>query len=234
MPAGSPLARPPYLVRDRVLADQDGTAAYEIAYRFLDLDGEQVHGGKARVPESPGMTYVRPYDEFGHACSDCAASAFLLSEEAQTVAVEFGLATGAWQTILATRDGDEIGQDDARILRISPPAETERGVTVELMIARAWTDNYAWRFVAVDNNGDLREVRQASRDADHTESSPLEQHRFNVPHIFLSDIKEFRFDVCPYRWLRFENVSLRPGRDFGCAIQPPPPPTPDPQAEPGP
>ena len=231
-PDGSPLARPPGLVRDRVLVDQNDTAAYEVAYRFLNLDRELIHGIKTKVPESLGTTYAPAKDEFGNPCYDCGVQAFLLGKEAPTAVVEFGAATGPWQTILATRGGGEVVQDGLHIVRISSPEETPKGAAITLTFSRAWTDDYAWQLRAVGPDGGRREVRIVSRDTSQTESSRLEQYRFTADHS-LSDIKEFRVDVCPYRWLRFKNVSLRPGQDFGVQIEPPAPQTPAPPGERG-
>jgi len=231
-PDGSPLARPPGLVRDRVLVDQNDTAAYEVAYRFLNLDRELIHGIKTKVPESLGTTYAPAKDEFGNPCYDCGVQAFLLGKEAPTAVVEFGAATGPWQTILATRGGGEVVQDGLHIVRISSPEETQRGVAITLTFSRAWTDDYAWRFHAVGPDGDRREASMVSRDTSSTESPPLDQYRFNTEHR-LADIKEFRFDVCPYRWLRFKNVSLRPGQDLGVQVGPPAPQAPAPPGEGG-
>jgi hypothetical protein len=229
---GSLLTRPPGLVQGQFVPYQNDMAAYEVAYRFLGLDRELIHGIGARVPGSPGMTYVPAKDEFGNPCYDCAVRAFLFSKEAQTAVIEFGAATGQWQTILATRDGSEVAQDDSSMVRISSPEQTQSGVAVTLTFSRAWTDNYAWRLFAVGPDGGRREVRMVSKDTGPTESSPFEQYRFNTEHR-LSDIKEFRFDVCPYRWLRFKNVSLRPEQNFNVQIEPPAPQTPAPPGEGG-
>ncbi len=232
MPDGSTLARAPCLVGGKTLADQNDMIAYQVAYRFLRLDREFMHGMQARAPESPVTTYIFSMDEFGNPSEDCGVRAFLCSEKAETVVLEFGVATGEWQTILATRDGGEVVQDDSHIVRISSPEQVRSDVVVTLTFSRAWTNDYAWRLVAVGPDGGPREVRMVSRGGDQTESSPLEQYRF-AGEGRLPDIKEFRFNVCPYRWLQFKNVSLRPGRDFDVQIVPPAPQTPAPPGESG-
>jgi hypothetical protein len=230
-PDGSLLARPPCLTQTRVLADQNDPIAYQVAYRFLHLDREYVHGTQARAPESPGMTPVPAKDEFGGPCQDCGVRAFLCRAEAETAVLDFGFATGQWQTILAVPNGGEMGSDDLHIVRISPPEEVT-GVALTLTLSRAWTDNYAWRFQAVGHDGGHIETRMASRGGDRSEPSSLEQYSFTID-CRLSDIKEFRFNVCRYHWLRFQNVSLRPGQDFGVRIEPLAPQAPLPPGEAG-
>jgi len=217
---GSPLTRPPCLVQKRALADQNDAAVYEIAWRFLSMDRESVRGTKARVPAGRGAADVRAYDEFGRPSMDYGVQAFLAAKEMQTTTVEFGMATGAWQTVLTTREGGETEQGDLGVIRIAPPEEIRSDTAVTVTMARAWTDKYAWRFFAAGVGGMPCEVRMMSRAAGEATSSAPEDYRFRVDRRS-SEIKEFRVDVCPYHWLRFRNVSLRPGRDFGVQVESP-------------
>ena len=62
------------------------------------------------------------------------------------------------------------------------------------------------RVVAVDKDDQERiSTRQASGNG------PLKHQSVTFSHMRLAEVKEFRFQVRPYRWVEFRHVSLEPG-----------------------
>jgi hypothetical protein len=49
-------------------------------------------------------------------------------------------------------------------------------------------------------------TRQASSN------SPLKSQTVTFSHLRLAQVKEFRFQARPYRWVEFHHVSLEPGQ----------------------
>jgi hypothetical protein len=62
------------------------------------------------------------------------------------------------------------------------------------------------KVVAVDKHDQERiSTRQASGNG------PLKHQSVTFSHLRLAEVKEFRFQVRPYRWVEFRHVSLEPG-----------------------
>lgn len=222
-PDGRRLRRPPYLnARSAIKADA-GMAAYEIAFRWVSCRPGQVHGSRITVPAALGEGSVVPHDEFGGPSITATGSAYLLPKEATSTTVEFGLATGDWQTALTTHDSERTASLDSHRVTITAPRQIRRKILVEVVLSSDWAQEYAWRFVAVHRKGDIFMPLLNRKVVFEVDSTGREQqrHAYRLQVVPLLDIKEFRFEICPYRWIQFKRVSLRPDEGFDFEIEVP-------------
>ena len=219
-PDGRRLRRAPYLNAGSAFRADAGRAAYEIAFRWFSCRPGQVHRGTVKVPAGLGEGPVVPRDEFGGPTMVAGGSAHLLPREATSTTVEFGLATGDWQTALTTHHSEATAELGSHRVTICAPQEVRRKITIELVSSSDWAQEYAWRFIAVHRDGKALHLFVDQKVAFEVDATGREQqrHAYRLPIVPLSDIGEFRFEICPYRWIQFERVSLRPGEDFDFEI----------------
>jgi hypothetical protein len=136
----------------------------------------------------------------------------VVAEPAQTAVLRVGLSMEAWETVASqqpdradsssfNRDGQpwtvEFGKADTR----GPGGGTQIRLKTTLSGYESY-NKVTQRLVAVTNDGNEHTTKWGN--------GYWEYGRTIVYDLPLSSIKEFRFQVSPYDWVEFRNVSLRP------------------------
>nr|MBC8391774.1 carboxypeptidase-like regulatory domain-containing protein [Deltaproteobacteria bacterium] len=114
--------------------------------------------------------------------------------------INIGIAAGQWQTV-ATQKPNFSGVYSSGSVIWHGPIEKDGGTV--LHIGHSLLDNNI-RVVAVGPDDKEHQGGSTSAQKEGLESVQI---NFDLP---LSKIKEFRFQVRPYEWVTFKNVSLRP------------------------
>ena len=138
----------------------------------------------------------------------------VVAEPAQTAVLRVGLSMEAWETV-ASQTPDRAGSSSFHrygrqwtvVFDKAEPRGTSDGTEVTLNTTLSGYDAYnrlTQRLVAVTNDGDEHATKWGKGLWEHGRTIT-----YDLP---LSSIKEFRFQVSPYDWVEFRNVSLRPGQ----------------------
>ena len=138
----------------------------------------------------------------------------VVADPAQTAVLRVGLSMEAWETV-ASQKPDSVGSstfnrfgrewtvafDKAEAL--GPDDKTQVKLTTTVCGYNAY-NRVTQRLVAVTNDG--REHATKGGEGHWQYGRTI---AYDLP---LSSIKEFRFQVSPYDWVVFRNVSLKPGK----------------------
>ncbi len=221
-PDGSPIKRAPYFNKRAKLFCSDDMAAYEIAYRYVSPVGALWPGAPvASIPRALAWARLDPRDEFGNEGFSVGAGAFSVKKDDPCVTIRIGIVTGEPQTLLVTKGGAETHRLADKSISISPPRAGSNGqFVVDVNLSKAWGDDYSIRLAAVDCNDEIHYLAKGHEFAAAADPRLLMQqwHPFFSDQLRGSEVKEFHFDVRPYQWAIFRNVSLRPGEDHGLEI----------------
>ncbi len=134
-----------------------------------------------------------------------------LGASARTAKLRVGVSAGAWASVIIQK-ADSLGtssfsKDGKQWTVTFLKAEMAEGLAEDsTRVTLTSTDSYGiWhkRLVAVSDNGIEYTTSLGYRGNDGTAL---------FQRLPLSSIKEFRFQVRPYDWVEFKNVSLQPGQ----------------------
>ncbi len=224
-PDGSPLVSPPFDDHDgpHVFSDIDRNkkTVYELITRMdlpkgasplkLRFDPSTSSSGVGKRPRRDGRElegYRRQFVSF--------------PKSSRTASFIIGVATGAWQPIVARRQiGSAITYADMHNedWNISHPFldPMEAGKSIIVSIVYSVKKDYETRIVAVDEQGQEHIIseNQQSRSANST------QLIATFTNLQMKQIKEFRFQARPYKWVEFRNFSLQIGQKADVQVVPP-------------
>jgi hypothetical protein len=149
------------------------------------------------------------------------AAATEFPKEVEKTTLHLGIVSGDWETIFAGKHygSYEKGKDTAYVRtpeRAGGPGSVspdEKGLHIEVTYNIADRD---FRVVAVDNDG---KVHLSSRSGSGGTAN-LRRTTASFPALTGDRLQEFRFQVRPYEWAEFRDISLRPGKEaLGLAEQ---------------
>jgi hypothetical protein len=146
----------------------------------------------------------------------------VVAEPAQTAVLRVGLSMEAWETV-ASRTPDSAGSSSFRrygrqwtvMFDKAEPRGASGGTQVTLKTTLSGYGAYnrlTQRLVAVTSDGDEHATKWGKGQWEHG--------RTIIYDLPLSSIKEFRFQVSPYDWVEFGNVSLSLGQKTRVAVVP--------------
>jgi hypothetical protein len=153
-------------------------------------------------------------DHYGKTVPNCKTFSVSLGASAQTADFRVGVAMGTWETVITqparSAGRKSFGRDDRQrtvTFKKATPGKSARTTQVELTHDVPYSE-WNLQLAAVADDGSEKACLIGS-------SGPLEGRK-NAVAVFhdlpLSSIQEFRFQVRPYHWVQFVNVSLRPGQ----------------------
>jgi hypothetical protein len=218
-PDGRRLERAPYINTPGVFRRGVNATPYEIAYRVTR--GSETRGRvRMKILENLESFPILPQDEFRNNLWDIEGVAVGFKEGTESTTIAFGVAGEAWQTMLAAGTEGSAREYDSKYVGISNPRQEQGKVMVDFTVSWDWRRDYRTRFVAVDLDGEVRNLKKY-RYTTGTQPGSLNRTRytFGTTDLSLSQIKEFRFEVSPYQWVEFKNISLVPGEDCGFEIE---------------
>ena len=214
-PDGSPLAQAPY---DGIGPGTIGEVAREFAVRLGAPDIASLSTTWGLDPSVGWSRHDAPLrDDVPVDDVRSVSAAFAAGQTAVTVRV--GVAAGEWQTLARNGQlsgGTYVTGPDYRV--ILPGLSDQRGRSTEVTYAftlEADKARMAWRLVAVDTSGVLH---VASNTGSVAGGLGLQKAQFNG--LAPDRVKEVRFEVRPYDWVEFRNVSLEPGQRTDVEVVP--------------
>ena len=166
----------------------------------------------------------------GQPVEDMRSVAVQFPNMARATTLKLGLGWGPWETMASSGDprslGTRICSLPAKRELLDPQSPASPGSTAEYgsdwfvsFSQAAEKDGFATVNVAHPLSGwDTRVVAVDQDDQErvstHQASSigPGKQQTVTFSHLPLAQVKEFRFQVRPYRWVEFRHVSLEPGQ----------------------
>jgi hypothetical protein len=117
--------------------------------------------------------------------------------------IRVGVAAGSWKTI-ASHDGRRMKVGRQGGVLWSQAFQTMNSTNV--VASAEWRKDQVERVVAIDKEGKLHTTGHGS-----VASGKVDQLTASFRNLKLGQIEEFQYQVRPYHWIEFKNVSLRPG-----------------------
>ena len=148
----------------------------------------------------------------------------LLPEDMESTSVEFGFGAGDWQTPLVVTDSPgEINFLEKQRIVLNPP-EIENGrIVVRCMEEfRNQTEEHQTDFGILLREGQTSKVVSLGRyeeDITKDRVTGIAEHKFTIDDLSIGRIEGVCFRYRPLSFVKFNNVSLVPGKDQGCSIE---------------
>ena len=165
----------------------------DLAVRWRTIDGATGWEGSCLVEDSQGEILDR-----------CTAAISDMEAGKVSTAIRIGVAAGAWSTILS-HDGKNMYPGNRTGVLWSRAFEDSDGTYI--VASAEWRKDRAERIVAVDSEDRVHTGWCGSIASGH-----VDQYTASFRGLRPDQIKQFLFQVRPYEWAQFDNVSLRRGR----------------------
>jgi beta-lactamase regulating signal transducer with metallopeptidase domain len=119
-----------------------------------------------------------------------------------TTDIRVGIATGHWNTV-AKHDGKSMSLRKG----VAFASAYESNDAVRIIVTDSLGNEVVQRVVAIDKSGN---VHPCKGSAGSVSNQNLRQTTANFQNIRIHQIREFQFQIRPYKWVEFKNVSLKP------------------------
>jgi beta-lactamase regulating signal transducer with metallopeptidase domain len=126
-----------------------------------------------------------------------------MKEGKSSTTIRIGIAAGPWNTI-AAHDGKHMGTGIRGGVLWSQAFETSGGT--HIVASSEWRKDRTERVVAIDTKGKLHTTDHSS-----IATGKVDQLTATFRNLKRNQITEFQYQVRPYDWAEFKNVSLKPG-----------------------
>jgi beta-lactamase regulating signal transducer with metallopeptidase domain len=145
-------------------------------------------------------------DGLGNQLKDLTASVSDTEKGRLSTTVRAGVAAGPWKTI-SSHEGNrmEIGRENTVLW--SQAFQNDSGTYI--VASREWQKDQNERVIAIDKDGKIHTTGQGGS----VSSGKIHQLTSNFGNLKLEQIKEFQYQIRPYQWVEFKNVSLKPGHE---------------------
>ncbi len=147
----------------------------------------------------------------GKRLDDCTAAVADMESPGQQTSLRIGVATGPWTTI-STYDGKSSAGRSGSVLWSR--AFNDSG-TACIVATAEWLKDRTTRIIAIDNRGATHTTPRGS-----ISQGNMDQMTARFYNLRPDQIREFQYQVRPYQWVQFENVSLRPGHMTSIIVEP--------------
>jgi hypothetical protein len=207
-PDGNPAREGPFKV-EGVSVNADGGMAREFVIRMAGLPAGasepvwEFEGGGSRATGGRPSLAAR-------SLPDMRQAAVQFSSAAHTANLKIGFGWGAWETLCSepgTSGSASSSHDrEGHTWQVSFSQPTEKAGSAMVTVAHS-VKEWETRVVAVDKEG-----QEHASSGSNSGGEAFEQQTATFSQLPLEDVSEFRFQVRPYRWVEFRNVSLEPGQ----------------------
>ncbi len=150
-------------------------------------------------------------DAQGNRLDGHTAAVALLKQGATQTSLRLGFATGPWSTI-SSHDGKGMSTGRHTGVLWSQMFGDSGGTSV--VATAEWRKDRTERIVAIDTEGVMHAPPSGS-----VAQGNMDQMTTRFPGLKPAQIKEFQYQVRPYEWVEFRNVSLRPGHETAVTVQ---------------
>jgi len=138
----------------------------------------------------------------GSRLDDCTAAVASLPGKVTRTSLRVGVAAGPWTTV-STHDGRQMGYSGKAGVLWSQAFEDSDGTSV--VATAEWRKDRTERIVAIDRAGAMHASPGGSVAVGN-----MDQMTTRFDGLKRGQIKEFQYQVRPYEWADFKDVSLRP------------------------
>jgi len=214
-PDGTPAPDVPAIRNSSTVHPGKNERAREFLVRKAGLP-DRASGLVLRVKDAGSSAGYTVEDVNGRHLPECVATSVILPDDLETTDMKVGVALDPWETIV-TRDGRGSGIEtssvNGRNWNVSVMAAVESQGDTRITVAHTVSREWEVRMVARTDSG---EVTANGTNSQSTEG--MSHVTFTYSGLPLEDIKRFSFQVRPYTWATFENVSLVSGHKTAVRI----------------
>jgi len=159
-----------------------------------------------RIDGSYYQAFLEVVDSMGRVIDDMSARKVHIDEKLKETSIRLGVASGPWK-IIATHNGKgmmNVGSGE-RVITFADVQGFGRGTK---LIVYDDLLEYEHRIIAIDSKG----VLHYAHTTEWSSWGSADKVRQTTAYFSLSPgkIRQFQFQIRPYRWITFKNVSLRP------------------------
>lgn len=142
----------------------------------------------------------------GNLVNNVHAMAASLPQTQKTASLRFGVSAGKWETVATTKDGRAVQGKQAKRVGFSQLEENNGQTSIKVSDRLG---ECAYRLIAIDREGKIHKA--AIKDY----SASVMSRRFTAFFRFLrlSELKEFQYQTCPFEWVEFKDISLKPQKN---------------------
>jgi len=180
-----------------------GTGQYGFMYKVTGPDDLKISCSIFGANSTEGSCKV--VDASGRQLKNFTASISDMEEGRLSTTIRIGVAAGPWETI-ARHDGKRMTTGRQGGILWSQAFQSNSNT--HIVTSRQWHKDQTDRVVAIDKEGKLHTAGGGS-----VASGKIDQHTASFRGLKLGQIEEFLYQVRPYQWVEFKNVSLRPGHE---------------------
>jgi len=142
-------------------------------------------------------------DGLGNQLKDFIASISDMEKDQLSTMIRIGVAAGPWKTI-SSHEGKRMTIGKEGDILWSQAFQSYSGT--HIVASREWRKDQVERVIAIDKDDKIHTAGHGS-----VASGNIDQLTANFRNLKLEQIKEFLYQVRPYQWVEFKNVSLKPG-----------------------
>ncbi|UCC99210.1 MAG: hypothetical protein JSW66_04850, partial [Phycisphaerales bacterium] len=212
---GTISSQAPYHTTGSQLTDEGkGYVYFEFALKLSDPDRMSyfwmVPGGRH------GSDTGSPRDESGYPIRALKAYTVNLPQEQKTTTVRIGATAAQWQTVVTYKQDDReetYSEGEYAIAFGIPYMKGNRTLAPVVHNYNRKEKQYAIRVIAITKSGQVRNSGYSGSGG-----IKLSSLTYIFNELPLETIREFQFQVRPYTWVEFKNVSLRPGLKTGVQV----------------
>lgn len=206
-PDGSLFTGAPFENPARVIWPDEGQVLeFAVAHRGFQSDPSTAF---EFVPRAHGMSQKHWPQQSGKTLPNHELIVAVLPEDIRTVTLRAGIAAGAWHA-LVSRDAKtgtsgffaHAGRQWTVLFQDPVESSGDTHITATHSMVQGWET----RIVAIDASG-----KEHLGSNSYESSSDLARTTARFDKLSLSLVKQFRFEIRPYRWAEFRNISLQPG-----------------------
>ena len=132
----------------------------------------------------------------------------VLDKDKETSQLLIGVPLDEWLTKASYNPKTKVTAGLDHSVKFNKPRRKKGKIEIELSCSITDIQNMAHQLVVVDNNEKIHHP-------EYIRGEPVEnevQISLGFGDLRLAQVKEFQFRTCPYTWITFENISLRPGQ----------------------
>jgi beta-lactamase regulating signal transducer with metallopeptidase domain/uncharacterized GH25 family protein/thiol-disulfide isomerase/thioredoxin len=209
-PDGRPLGEAPYETFTGVDRIPDARELRERDYYYFAVlmsgNTRTMHNTSFRFSREARHVNTGVAGKGGNLLPNIHAFAASFPRSQQAANIHFGVAAGEWQTVATTKDGRSVKGKEAKQVRFSNLTESNNQTSVKVSDKLG---ECAYRLVAIDHDGKLHNAAVK----DYVGSGNSRSFTALFGSLPLSDIKEFQYQTCPFEWVEFKDISLRPKKN---------------------
>ncbi len=132
-----------------------------------------------------------------------------LDGDKETSQLRIGAAVGEWITKATYNPKTEVTRGSDKGVKFNKPYIEKGKLKIEVSRVLSDLNEMAEKTIAVDLVGE-KHLPESSKGVFIIDGNER-KISLSFGDLRLEQIKEFQFQTCPYTWVTFENISLRPG-----------------------